>query len=272
VPPESVAVLRPVVALGFLLAAALIWRRDVFRSGARSVAAIAVIGGTATAVFQVAYQLSVERVGVPVTVALLYLSPAIVLAAAGPLLREWPTRGRLVFALLSVAGVWLTALNAAGASMRVSVSSIGWGILAAASYSGYSLFGRYAAPRWGSLPTVIYSTLGATALLLVVLPAAGREIVLPSTGATWGLLALFGFLTIALATFLFYDALSRVEAGSVSIACTVEPVVAALLASWLLGQGLRPLGWIGLGVVVVGVAGSYGLAGRPREPAGTLRD
>jgi drug/metabolite transporter (DMT)-like permease len=258
VPPASVALLRPLVGLVFLTAATSIWRRDAFRISARSLLLLAGVGGAATALFQVAFQLSLDRVGVPVTVALLYLSPALVLAASGPLLGEWPSLARVGFALLSVAGVWLTALNARGAPGEVAMSDLRWGILAALSYASYSVFGRYASPRWGSLRTVLSSTAGSAAFLLVALRLASVQVVLPASARAWTLLVLFGLLTIAAATFLFYDALARVEAGPTAVACTVEPVVAALLASWLLGQGLGPPGWLGLALVVAGVAGAYG--------------
>ena len=60
---------------------------------------------------------------------------------------------------------------------------------------------------------------------------------------------------MALAHFLFFDALARVEASRASIATAVEPVTAAVLATLLLGQGLSAVGWLGIMLVVMGVAG-----------------
>ena len=258
VPPLSVAVLRPAVGLVFLAAFAVVWRSAAFKVSARGLLAMLLLGGVATAVFQVAYQTSMEAVGVPVTVALLYLAPAMVVMGAGPLLGEKPPLRRVALSLLSVAGVWLTVLGARGVDVQITPRGIGWGVLAGASYASYTLFGRYSSPRWGSIATVLYSTLGATVLLALGLPLAGRSIVLPPTPSAWTVLVLFGLLTIALAAFLFYDALGRIEAGRAAIASTMEPVVAALLATALLGQGLSGWGWIGLLLVVAGVAGAYG--------------
>ena len=83
------------------------------------------------------------------------------------------------------------------------------------------------------------------------------------------LLVVFGLLTMALATSLYYDALGRIEAGRAAIASTLEPVAAVVMATFLLDQGLRPRGWVGLAMVVAGVAGGYGLAvgGARREAA-----
>ena len=65
---------------------------------------------------------------------------------------------------------------------------------------------------------------------------------------------------MALATSLYYDALGRIEAGRAAIASTLEPIAAVVLATFLLDEGLRLRGWLGLAMVVAGVAGGYALA------------
>ena len=89
----------------------------------------------------------------------------------------------------------------------------------------------------------------------MTLPGLSSQVEVPRTGEAWALLAVFAFLTVSVASLLFFDALARVEASRVAVAAATEPVVAALLATWLLSQGLGPLGWVGIGVVVLGVAG-----------------
>jgi drug/metabolite transporter (DMT)-like permease len=214
-----------------------------------------------------AYQLSTDAVGVPTTVALLYLAPAIVVAASGPLLGEWPSRSRVALAALTLGGVWLSVLGAREVPTTFGSAGIAWGVLAAMSYATYTLFGRYATPRYGSTRTVIYSTAGACAALAIFVPVATGPLTLPSGPRAWFLLIAFGALTIAAAQFLFFDALGRIEAASASIATAAEPAVAAVLATLLLSQGLRPLGWVGIALVVAGVVG-VGLTTRvgPTEP------
>lgn len=273
VPPESLALLRPLVGGAALLAWLLLFRREAARVGGPGMILLLGVGGAVIAVFQLAYQLSMDAVGVPSTVALLYLAPAFVVAAAGPLLGEWPTIRRVALALLVVAGVWLSVLGAQAVPNAFGNSGVGWGILAATAYAGYTLFGRFAAPRWGSMATVTWTTVGSCALLAVAVPTvSGAAPVLPAGPRAWALLGVYGFLTVAVAQFLFFDALHRLEASRVSITATTEPVVAAILATVLLGQGLEPLGWAGLLLVVVGVAGvarsPASLQGPAAEPPG----
>lgn len=264
--PAGLALLRATVGLAFLVVGAWWLRPSAFRVPARGVAWIAGVGGLTTAVFQVAYQMSTEAMGVPATVALLYLAPAVVLATAGPLLGEPPTRRQVVLAAVSVLGVWLTVVGARDASLHLTPRGLVWGFIAMASYAGYTLMGRYAAPRWGSVATVLHATWAACLILAVVVPLAWGRPSVPGDATGWGLLVVYGLLTIAVASFLFYDALGRVPASHVSILATAEPVVAALLATLLVDQGLAPVGWVGLVLVVGGVAGASALRPRPVRP------
>jgi len=264
VTPQAVALFRPALGLLFLLAAAALTRRASLRVSGRGLMVLFLGGGAAVGLFQVGYQLSVDAVGVPATVALLYLAPAIVVALSGPLLGEWPTPARVGLAVLAVLGVWMSVLGAHDVEAAFGTAGIGWGLSAAASYAGYVLIGRYAAPRWGSFVTVVYSTAGACLLLAVLLPFTPTPVTLPRSASAWSVLGLFGLLTVAVAQFLFFDALRFVEASRAAVSATAEPVVAALLATILLGQGLDPLGWMGLALVVAGVAG-MGLS-LPRAP------
>lgn len=255
VPPASVALLRPVLGLLFLVPVLAAVRPRALRVERRGLVVLMSVGGVALGLFQVAYQLSIDAVGVPATVALLYLAPAIVVAVSGPLLGEWPTRARVALALTVTLGVWLSVLGAEEVEATFGTRGAGWGLLAGSCYAAYLLLGRIASPRWGSSATMVYSTTAAVALLATLLPLFSGPVALPSTPAAWALLAVFGLLTIAGAQFLFFDALGRIEASGVAVSTTAEPLVAALLATALLGQGLGPLGWLGLGLVVVGVAG-----------------
>jgi drug/metabolite transporter, DME family len=270
VPPESVALLRPVAGVAFLALGFALLRPSALRAGARELLVLGVGGGAAVGVFQVAYQFSTDAVGVPTTVALLYLAPAIVVAAAGPLLGEWPRPRRVALVLLTLAGVWLSVLGAEEVPATFGTSGLAWGVLAGAGYATYTLFGRWATPRYGSAKTVLFSTAGACLLLGVVVPLVPGPLTLPPSAGSWLLLVIFGALTIAAAQFLFFDALGRIEASGASIATAVEPAVAAVLATLLLSQGLAAVGWLGIALVVAGVVG-VGLTARGEAVTGASR-
>lgn len=266
IPPESLALLRPLVGGTLLLVILTLRSVRSLAIDMRGLVILGVGGGLAIGVFQMAYQLSTDAVGVPSTVALLYLAPAVVAALAGPLLGEWPDRTRIALLVVTLSGVWLSVLGADEVAATFGNSGVVWGVLAGTSYGVYTLFGRYAAPRYGSVRTMIYSTLGSVAFLAVVVPVSSGPVVWPETQRAWILLLAFAVLTIAVAHFLFFDALARIDASRASIATAVEPVVAGILATLLLGQGLSLRGWIGIALVAVGVAG-VGLTARKAEAA-----
>jgi DME family drug/metabolite transporter len=256
--PDAVAFWRPLTGTLFLALAALLVHRPALRLPRAGWLPVLVWGGSVTALFQIAYQFATEAMGVPATVGMLYLAPVIVMALSGPLLGERPGALQVVLGVVAVAGVWLVVAGARGAELTLNARGVAWGLANAAGYAGYTLFGRWAVPRFGSLPTVLHSYWAACLILAVVLPAVSGSGVfaLPAGGEGWLLLLGYGLLTIAVAVFVFYDALRRIPAHRAAVVATVEPVVAALLAAILLGQHLTPVGWLGLALVVCGVAGA----------------
>ena len=223
VPPESVALLRSVVGALVLVAVFGVARPESLRVNRRGLLVLGLGGGIAVGVFQLAYQLSTDAVGVPTTVALMYVAPALVVAAAGPLLGEWPTRTRVALAAVTLVGVWLSVAGADQVGAAFGVAGLLWGGLAGLSYAAYTLLGRFTGPRYGVVPTVTYSTIGGCIMLAGIVLPARRGIVLPATPSSWALVVVFGVVTIALAQFLFFDALSRIEASRASLATPMEP-------------------------------------------------
>ncbi len=254
VTPTSVALFRMLLGTFFLLLWGITFRRSELAIRGRDLFVLLIGGGIPIAGFQVVYQLSIDAAGVPTTVALLYLAPVFVLVASMPLLGERPTALRAVLSVGVVVGVWLTVLGADEIEATFGTRSLLWGVLAGLCYAGYTLFGRYAAPRWGTVPTVVYGSIGASVLLTATLPIFSSNVGAPQGWHAWGLMVAFSLLTITAASLLFFDALRRIEASRVAIAAATEPVVAALLATALLSQGLNLMGWIGIGIVTAGVA------------------
>lgn len=262
VDPWSAAVLRPLVGTLLLLPLLLLDRRGTVQRPGRSRKAYrapllaALVGGLPLALFQVAYARSTDALGVPATVALLYLSPALILALQGPLFGERPSRAQVGMAAVSVAGVWMVVLGTGiGATAPRGVGVL-WGLLTGASFGSYVLFGRWMSPGMGAVPTLTWSTAGAGALLLLANGVLQRPLALPGSTLAWILLVGLAAATLPAASLLFFSALSRIDPGRASVGATVEPLVGTLLAVLLLGQGVGGWGWIGMTVLVSGVAGT----------------
>jgi drug/metabolite transporter, DME family len=265
IPPESLALLRPVMGGILLLVLVLALPGPDLRPSRRDLLGMLLGGGVIVAVFQLAYQMSTATVGVPATVALLYLAPAFVVGVSPVVLGERLTPGKAGLALLSVGGVWLTVLGARGVDVDLTLAGVLWGCLCGLSYGSYTLFGKAYGRGPGPLAALFWSTVGGSILLAAAWWLRGVSVVLPDTGAGWGVLLLFALLTMAVAPLLLFHGMKTLEAGRASIGTTVEPLVAAVLAMVFLDQVLTPMGWFGMLLLVTGVSGAYALrAPRPR--------
>lgn len=257
VPPSSVALLRPAVGGAFLGILLVVISRPGSAPRPSALAGMLLGGGLIVGVFQLAFQMSTEAVGVPATVAMLYLAPAFVVVASSILFSERLTPAKGVLALISVVGVWLAVFGARGVDVSLDARGIVWGCLCGLSYGSYILFGKRLGPSHGSLAPLFWSTAGGTGFLALFHALGAEALVLPGTALAWAVLALFGVLTIAASALLLFNAMRALEAGRASIGTTVEPLVATLLAVTFLDQVLTPMGWFGLGLLVTGVAGAY---------------
>jgi DME family drug/metabolite transporter len=235
-------------------------------------------GGALVALFEVAYQFAIAGAGVASAAALLYTAPILVAILAVPLLKEKLTAGRL--ALAAVVGVGAVfavrggshGANLAGVALPRLALGVAGGLLAALSYAGTTLLARFAVPRYGVGKVLLLEIAGGTILLGIILPLAGRSPAPPATIGGWLYIAALVIGTVLLANVFFFSGAKRIEAAPTAVAATIEPVVGTLLALVLFSQRLTGLGWLGLLMVVGGVAAGYLEEARGGTPAATAAD
>jgi DME family drug/metabolite transporter len=268
------------VLLGTVALAAwsLVFRRDLFKVDRRGLLLVGLGGGALVALFEVAYQFAIAGAGVASAAVLLYTAPFIVAILAVPLLKEKLTSGRL--ALAAVVGVGAVfavrggsrGANLAGVELPRLALGIAGGLLAALSYAGTTLLARFAVPRYGVAKVLLLEITGGTVLLGLILPLAGRSPAPPATMGGWLYVVALVIGTVLLANVFFFSGAKRIEAAPTAVAATIEPVVATLLALVLFSQRLTAVGWLGLLMVVGGVAAGYLEEARGSSPAATAAD
>jgi DME family drug/metabolite transporter len=238
----------------------LVANRDLFRVDRQGLLIVGLGGGLLVALFEVAYQFGIAGAGVAGAAALLYLAPVMVALVAKPILGEPVTLLRVALAVVVMVGAGMTVMGGSHAESTgptsLAAGVIG-GLLAAASYTGTTVLARWAVPRYGVSKVLYLEILGGTAVLAVVLPLAGRPPAPPATAAGWVYVVALAAGAVLLANFFFFSAVKRIEAAPTAVAATIEPVVGALLALLLFQQHLTALGWVGLALVVGGVATGY---------------
>lgn len=246
--------------LGFL--AFGLFRPSLFRIDRRGLVLVGVGGGVLVALFEVAYQYAIAGVGVAGAATLLYTAPVMVALLARAFLGERLTPQRILLAVVVALGVWLTVTGHAGeagdaATERGRLVGVLGGLLSAASFAGTTILARWSVPRYGAARVLFFELAGGSLVLALFLPLAGNAPAPAASLAGWIYVGALGLGAVLAANFFFFAGVRRIDAAPASVAASIEPVVGALLALLLFGQGLTPLGWAGLALVVAGVGLGY---------------
>ncbi|BDU72561.1 EamA family transporter [Mesoterricola silvestris] len=240
------------LALRFALAALLLWALVPRRHGVRLPRAR--LGGLALmgALFVLEaglFFVSSRRIPVALTVLLLYLYPAHVLVLAWLLRGERPGRGGLLALVLALGGI---ALAIGFPATRLDPLGVALGLASSVGYAFYMFLGARLQRGVPALVSTLWISTFATLVFLALAPFLGG--IHPALGAgAWASVAGLAVLGTVVPTVLVMEGLSRISATQASIACTVEPVAAALLGALLLGEHLRAPQLAGGALVIAAV-------------------
>lgn len=173
-----------------------------------------------------------------------------VLVAVVSLLRGYERASpRLAFALaLALAGVVLLVLPAAGWVLPQGYAKgLAWSFACAVTYAVVVL-GNARMPQ--RVAAVSASAWGMTAAALTMLLLAGAEgLGRPAGTAGWLGLLYTGVVSTSVAYLLFAWGARRLTPTATVVGSLIEPLCAALLAAWLLGEALAPRQWLGGGLL-----------------------
>jgi drug/metabolite transporter (DMT)-like permease len=252
VPPFTVVELRLAISV-LLLAPWLALRRPrTLRIRREDVGYFIVLGLFGVAAIQGSYYFTISVLGVGLAILLQYLAPSLIVMydmARGVRV----SRVTILAAVAALAGTAMLIGNVNSAALHAR--PIYWviGFSSAFMFAFYILFSKRALARYAPETVLLYTFLIAATFWAVVTPP--WRILHAGYGAgEWTLLVVLG-ITSALAPFaFFYAGLRRLSPAETGIVATFEPVVAVLSAALLLGEGLRPLQWLGAGLVLTASA------------------
>jgi len=226
---------------------AVLFQREVFKVDRKGLLLMGGLGGA----IEVAYQFGIAGAGVAGAAALLYTAPVMVALVAKPLLGEKLTPLRFALCVVVMIGAAMTVTGKSGAAPQSAVPlpslivGVFGGLLAAVSYATTTVLARWTVPRYGSYRMLFWEAFGGVVILAIVLPLAGHAPAPPPTSAAWLYVFALAAGGVVLANFLFFAGVRRIEATLTAVAATIEPV-----------------GWVGLVMVVGGVAAGYLREGR----------
>ncbi|MCI0521367.1 MAG: DMT family transporter, partial [Chloroflexi bacterium] len=207
-----------------------------------------VIYGLLVAVFNSLWTVSVKYNGAAVATVLAYSSAAFTAILARLLFKETLGVVKLLAVALALVGSAMVSGAYLPSAWQTNFIGLLTGLVSGMMFAGYSLFGKAAALRGVSSWTALMYSFGAAALFLLFfnlvpmnLPEGMASPLLFSLGARWDGWAYLLVLAVAptVAGFGLYTAsLAYLPASVANLIATLEPVLTAILAFFLLGEVL----------------------------------
>jgi drug/metabolite transporter, DME family len=254
-PPEGSQLLVGLSTFGFggLLLLALDVRAParLIHNGTASLLCAAVLGVVGYASM---YYVSMSLVGVAVGNALALGSGPVFAALLELVVERRPVRGGWAAATaLTILGVWFLAAGAESESGSSTLIGVALGLGAGFGYALYTWAGARMISRGHGSSSVMSAIFGLAALLLVPAFFLGDPGPLLN-GSGWIVLVYLAVVPMACAYLLFGYGLRRLPASTATTLALAEPVVATLLAISVLGEQMAPKSWLGLGLIIGGIA------------------
>ena len=226
-PAMSVAFYRNAIAAAILLPIALARHRDEFRLLGRREWATALLSGSLLAVHFATWIPSLSYTSVAASTVLVTTTPVWV-ALIGRAMGETVNRRTAVGIGLALGGAVLISGGDFGISARAALGDL-LALAGAIAAAGYLLAGRSLRQKI-SLTTYTGIAYSTTAVILAVVVAASEATFTGFEPRVWLLFVLMALVPQIGGHTVFNYLLEHVEAGTIAIADTGEPVVASLLA------------------------------------------
>jgi drug/metabolite transporter (DMT)-like permease len=235
-------------ALATVVVAAVALARDWSLPGGRTLASTLGLGVVYT-LMTLFFFVSLRHLTAGLATIVLYTYPALVVLLSAAVLGESVTARKLAALALSTAGVALVVWTDTAGADPVGVALA---LAAALCYAVYTAGSRSVVPR-ATPEGVMLGVLIGTTLSMAGYGALDGGLALPSGSAEWGVVLGLVVLSTVLPHLLFYEGVSRIEAGRVGVVSTVEPVVTVVLGALLLGERVTLVTVAGGALVLAGV-------------------
>jgi len=236
------------IALYFLLK-----DRTVFIVQTRDLPKFAAAGIIGIAVTNFTYYYTVQEATVAAAILLQYTAPALVMLYAVIIAREETLNGAKIIALvLSLAGCWLAVSGGEWSGIQLRGWTVVTGIASAVCYSFMLLMSKHLL-RTYSVWTILTYAFGFATVFWFFVNTPWEIAEKGYTLSDWGIFLFFAIISILIPHSMFTAGLRLLEASTVGIVTTLEPVVAIIVAYLALGESLNTVQVAGGMAVVTAV-------------------
>ncbi|GAA0880976.1 EamA family transporter [Algoriphagus jejuensis] len=198
---------------------------------------------------QFTYFYSISLSNAATATVLQYIGPMFVVAFYAIKNRRWPIVSEYASLFLAMIGIFLLVTHGSFDQLAISEAALLWGILSALSLAFYTIqpvgllrrFSPATVTGWGML-------IGGLAFIPFSEPWKFQGSWDFEAFAAFGYIIMFGSV---LSFYFFSKSLTRIEASTASLLCSVEPLAAAGVAVVWLGVYFGPMDWLGTVFILV---------------------
>ena len=224
-----------------------------FRIGRNTLISCALLGFVSMSLNNLCYTNAVNRLGMSLAAAILYMAPIFTSIQSKLLFHEKIGRSKLIALAFNVLGCVLAATGGRLSLEGVSVIGLLFGIGAAFAYSTQNIFGRLATDEASPFVVATYNFFFAAVFTLVVArPFSTIGDPFEPQLLIWGLL--FGLIPTTIAYLLYFAGIQGLtETSKVPVFCSLELVVATVLGGLLFNENLPPASLAGTAMILISI-------------------
>ena len=240
-------------------------RRDALPSSAalRSMRSLLAIGGLGVAIYTPLFFVAVDRAGVAIgTVVAIASGPFFAAGLDWVFRRVRPTAVWLRGTVVTVFGVTVLIVAVDSGGAGVDLLGVAAAMAAGFGYATYSVTSKATMER-GLASTTALAIPFTIGVVVVLVLSVGESASWLGTPDGLAMALYLGVVATGLAYVLFGYGLRRLTSATAVTLVLAEPLTAALLAAVVLDEVIPWVGWIGVGVVLVGLVA----VGRSAQPS-----
>jgi drug/metabolite transporter (DMT)-like permease len=217
-----------------------LWKPPLLKIKAKDIGYFLVFGSVFMALMQLSYFLAISKIQVAAAILVQYLAPVIVAAFSMVFWHERVTCKKVLALCLSIAGCYLVVGGYSLALLSMNRSGILWALLSAVAFASTTLLGEKGIQRHNPWTALTYALLFSAMTLNVV----QRPLLILSQAYTmqqWGSILYIVVFGTLIPFGLYLVGVNYIRSTRTIITATLEPIAAAFLAYFLLGEALSGL-------------------------------
>jgi len=225
------------VIIGMILLAG---KPSLLRIRVRDISFFLLFGGVFMALMQLSYFLAISKIQVAAAILVQYLAPVLVAGYSMLFWHERVTARKFIALILSIAGCYLVVGGYSLALLSMNREGIMWALLSAVAFASITLLGEKGMQRHNPWTSLTYALLfSALSLNIVQRPL----LIMTQTYSMqqWAAILYIVVFGTLIPFGLYLVGVNYIRSTRTIITATLEPIAAAFMAFFLLGESLSPL-------------------------------